>query len=149
MESRVLTYLFLEKLVAIRESHFYSLLVLNVIFSLLPLPVRTHTLARAPDGEHSAGWLLLTLQPSPRQLLYRFHFALPSSEVGAGADGAETMTVTSYLLATQTLSLVAPAFPTDVQDEWLKKHRQEQEPVDSLKKKKKKRYLPLKDSHNL
>ena len=32
MERRVLPYLFLEKLVAVRESHFYSLLVLNVIF---------------------------------------------------------------------------------------------------------------------
>ena len=41
----------------------------------------------------------------------------------AGADGAETVTVTLDLLATQTLSPVAPAFATDVQDEWLKKHR--------------------------
>lgn len=52
-----------------------------------------------------------------------FCSTLPSSEGGAGADCAETMTFRLYLLATQTVSPVILAFPPDVKDERPKQQR--------------------------
>lgn len=48
-----------------------------------------------------------------------FHFTLPSSECRAGAEGGATVTFTLCLPDTWTIPRVAPALPTDVEDEQL------------------------------
>lgn len=73
--------------------------------------------------------------PVPSQVADKtapFCSTLPSSECRAGADEGETVTFTLYLLATWTIFPVAPALPTDVKDEWLKKQMWEWESVDSF-----------------
>lgn len=134
MQKRELPYLFLEKLVAVRERHFYSLFVLNVSLTAhRGCEVATHPSESTGSGVQSG--VAAVRAPVALQVADEtapFCSTLPSSECRADADEGETVTFTLYLLATWTIFPVDPALPTDVKDEWLKKQMWEWEPMDSF-----------------